>query len=443
MQKGLTIAAFAFLAGLSLPHLRHTAKSIPISSLGPSHPEQPVFGNTNDAFLQNVVERLKNGGALQKSERSDFEALIKAWLRRDAVECLNFLSAHDLLGIVDSTTLMELVGGPDSLVSLARSISNRGFADELFQQAFAQQLKDSPKDCLQMLSGFPPYLRMRLEREAIEAILRVAGAAGLQEMIDSKQLSARLTYASLLELSKSDPAGALRLALPAAKYASRGRGNLFDNFLGFFYQKHPQECMDFLTAMPPGPRRDLYLGWCLTRLEASGVEGSTALATQLNSPTLAQHLASDAAFEIVSKDPKKAVELIEAIPSFSARTQAYAAAANNLMFSRGAAAMFSWVDAIDNPVDRSAATKMVCNEFVERDPPYCAAYLVDRISDTSLLPAAAKALSYAAQDALKSNFSNNNRALQNLSPEQKETIRNQVAPLMKEDERAAILRILQ
>jgi hypothetical protein len=396
------------------------------------------------AQFDTLLLEARRAKELGPESRTELTAMLRAWLQVDPVACLNYLDAHDAMGLLDPKLVGKLISRrPGSsirnLVSAAQGITDRALADKLYTQAFRLNLSATPKEALEMISALPEHLKNSLAGEAFIYVAKTGGADELRKFISANR-SHHYTLNALEAVGESDPAGALAL-FKELGLEKDGPGSFpFAIMAGSLGEKSPNLVLDWLKSHPASEGRDEDL----TSLYAEILRKQPARLDELV-PLLSSESAHLAAYkeianDIVSAQPKLAASLIEKLPSTRERADAYWDAT---LVIGGTDKAMNWIFESASAFDRAKIVPTLQSQWFEEKPAGALAFSLDHMDDMVLRDSMVSQLT----DRLPAEGESIKKPLPNLSNSLSTAARArlvaEVAPLLPAEKRAAFLQRLR
>ena len=421
--------------------------AILVAAPGAQKSDIPALGVANTEWFEALIKKCHEGGSLSSEEDEALHAMIRAWLSRDAVACLNYLSSRNLVALASLLDIEDALNhSPEAMANLARAVGDRQIADALFLRSFQVWNRLDPQDAMFALQTFPTYLRRGLEANGITAVVARDGAAGLEQLMGRVTLTKAGFEDGIFMLERADPLATLWVCIYAAEHSKSGEERTtylryFYLMIGFDRDRHADECLKALSAMEPGADRDSAIASILGGKVARDPSLLDEMANALDPRSLPK-MYSAAAAESAATDPAAAAKIIAMIPGYQDRVEAYWRSGQVLFYVKSPAAAMEWTAKVENPVERTAALSGVAHQWYSRSPVDLTSYLLSRSDDPIYLGVIDSLVQKL--DGYSGKLSHPElEELKNLPPAQRQQLADSILPQLSNASQVALRKVLQ
>ncbi len=372
-----------------------------------------------------ILESLKKHKQGGITELCNLSERVDAWLMTNPVECLNYLAAHDALGLVSTTVLRSVVAEAASqdavaAIRMIQSIESTGFRDLTMQYCFQTLAEVAPSKGLEQLRVLPDYLRDEVTKSFVDTWARAAPENAVTSLLGDASIPERTVNRALAIWQQKDPRKAFDFLLNLSNEQARGnKDEIVRTFLSGMARGNPALTLQLGRMLPEEKQRMFAADTYGVAFQADPKVAAQEITGRPGALAVIEAVSSACHFATFYRS-KSAQSLLDLLPGEQARTATYASIAGMKVMADPQATI-EWVATIQDPLARQGAIQGALDNFVANSPQDAVAFASTTASaeqSDAWMDAAAKALVKQSSGNLE-----NAEWLANLKPDVKAKLR--------------------
>jgi hypothetical protein len=289
-------AIFPFGGG---KRVTHPSAKVPAATRSENLSPNPVSA---PEIMASLVAQLRKSGVLDWETREKLRGVTSSWLQADPVACLNWMSEHGLLALLDDDVVNAWIArsDPASILSVASRCTNALLQSDLASRLVYSCAQKDPQRLLDLIGVLPRHLQW-------QAVSKAAKRLAADHPREAFELLASNPYRGWTGLSVVVDTWAARAPADALQFVST-------------------EVSDWQLAEATIDRERL-LETCLDQLQRQSPEAALDALRNLQVDFSLERWKSEATGALIARHPENAKDWLARLPEGAAREEALAAAA--------------------------------------------------------------------------------------------------------------------